>query len=86
MSKNAGREPEKTADYLLPSYWNNRFGDEEKYDWFKDYSTFKHLLQPHLKASDKILILGCGNSTMSADLWRDGYKDVTSIDLSEVLF
>lgn len=79
-----GREPAKTEEYLLPSYWDERFQDEEKYDWFKGYSTFKHLLRPHLKTQDRILVLGCGNSSMTADLWNDGFKHITSIDLSEV--
>ncbi len=81
--KSEGREPDRTEDYLLPSYWNARFRDEEKYDWFKGYSSFKHLLQPHLKTTDRILILGCGNSSLTADLWKDGFQDITSIDLSE---
>lgn len=84
QSKSRGKEPEKTAGYLLPSYWDERFQKEDQYDWFKDYSIFKHILQPHLKPADKILVLGCGNSTMTADLWRDGYKNIMSIDLSEV--
>ena len=57
---------------------------QESYDWFKQYSEFRHLVLPHLKPSDRILVLGCGNSTMTADLWRDGFHDITSIDLSQV--
>lgn len=57
---------------------------EDHYDWFKTLSEFRHLLLPHLKQSDKILILGCGNSTMTFDLWNEGFRDITSIDLSEV--
>lgn len=83
---NKGREPGKTSDYLLPSYWNDRFRDEKGYEWFKGYEEFKHLLLPHLCPGDKILILGCGNSSLTLDLWRDGFKDITSIDLSEVKF
>ena len=80
-----GREPAKTEDYLLPEYWNTRFQEEEEYDWFKGYSTFKHLLLPQLKKNDRVLVLGCGNSSLTADMWNDGFKDITSIDLSEVI-
>ena len=79
-----GREPAKTEEYLLPGYWDTRFREEEAYDWFKGYSSFKHLLLPQLKTTDRILVLGCGNSNMTADLWNDGFKDITSIDLSKV--
>ena len=49
------------------------------------YGEFRHLLVPHLKPTDRILVLGCGNSALSMDLYRDGFKDVTSVDLSPVV-
>ena len=27
-------------------------------------------------------MLGCGNSSLPLDLWKEGYRDITSIDLS----
>jgi len=82
--KPQGNEPQKTAEYLEKSYWDQRFESEEQYDWFKDLSHFRHLLLPHLRPSDRILVLGCGNSAMTMDLWKEGFKDICSIDLSEV--
>ena len=79
-----GNEPQTTAEYLEKSYWDQRFQNEEQYDWFKDLGRFRHLLLPHLKSSDRILVLGCGNSAMTMDLWKEGFKDICSIDLSEV--
>lgn len=79
-----GKEPEKNAEYLKPHYWDQRFEQEEQYDWFKGFQDFRSLLLPHLKPTDRILVLGCGNSTMTADLWREGFHNITSIDLSEV--
>ena len=55
---------------------------EEEYEWFKGWSEFRHLLLPHLQPSDRILIVGCGNSLLPIDLWREGFRDVTSVDLS----
>merc|ERR1712000_299555 len=39
----------------------------------------------HLKKNDRILIVGCGNSTFSADLYDAGYKNITNIDFSDVV-
>ena len=77
--------PSNNAQYLENDYWNTRFEVEQQYDWFKDYSKFKHLLTPHLQPSNSILILGCGNSSLTQDLYEDGYKNLTSIDLSPVV-
>ena len=36
------------------------------------------------KRSDRILMLGCGTSTLSEALWADGWMSVTNVDYSEV--
>ena len=58
---------------------------EDEYEWFKGFAEFRHLLLPHLLKTDSILIIGCGNSSMPMDLWREGYQDVTSLDLSQAV-
>ena len=78
-----GREPQSNAEYLEPSYWDERFTTEQAYEWFKGYGEFRHLLLPHLKPKDRILVLGCGNSSLTADLWADGFPSIISIDISE---
>ena len=40
---------------------------------------------PHLRPSDRILILGCGNSALAFDLCRDGMRNITSLDISPVV-
>lgn len=37
-----------------------------------------------MKKGDSILIPGCGNSTLSADLYDVGFSNITNIDVSEV--
>ncbi|KAK4792841.1 hypothetical protein SAY86_023276 [Trapa natans] len=71
-------------DYLNPQYWDERFSSEEHYEWFKDYSHFRHLIQQHVEPDSKVLELGCGNSQLSEDLYRDGISNITCIDLSAV--
>lgn len=39
------------------------------FDWFKSYEDVAHLLRPALPSKTaRILILGCGNSTLSEDV------------------
>ena len=58
---------------------------EDEYEWFKGFAEFRHLVLPHLLKEDRILIIGCGNSLMAMDLWREGYRDITSVDLSQAV-
>lgn len=46
------------------------------------YGAVRDLLRPLLKPEHKILHLGCGNSDLSRDLYRDGYHHITNIDFS----
>ena len=77
-------EPAKTEEYLQKQYWDDRFRKEEQYDWFKKFEDFSGLVLPHLKQADRILVLGCGNSSLTFDLYGLGFHHITSIDLSEV--
>ena len=58
---------------------------EDEYEWFKGFADFRHLVLPHLSKEYRILIIGCGNSLLPMDLWREGYRDVTSVDLSQAV-
>ena len=42
-----------------------RYSKEESFDWFKTYEDLKPLLSQHITSKDsRILMLGCGNSSM----------------------
>ncbi len=77
--------PASNSEYLSPGYWDARYKGEEHYEWFKGYAEFRHLVSPYLRPEDRILILGCGNSSMSADLYREGFRRQTNIDISPVV-
>ncbi|XP_077215441.1 S-adenosyl-L-methionine-dependent methyltransferases superfamily protein isoform X1 [Tasmannia lanceolata] len=76
--------PSTALAYLDPHYWDQRFSSEEHYEWFKDYSHFQHLIQDHVKSTDSVLELGCGNSQFCEELYKDGITKITCIDLSAV--
>lgn len=77
--------PDRNEHYLHSAYWNTRFEGEQQYDWFKGFNEFKHLCIGHLRCTDSICILGCGNSTLTQDLYNSGYHNLTSVDLSDVV-
>lgn len=76
------------TDYSSISYWDERYAsDDTIFDWYQDFTTLKSYITPYLKFSPdfEILVPGCGNSSLSADLYDCGYHNITNIDTSSVL-
>lgn len=67
------------------SYWEERFAEEEEYDWLLSYEQLQTHLIPLIKFTDKILIVGCGNSRLSAGLYDAGFTSITNIDFSDIV-
>ena len=67
------------------SYWEERFSEEEEYDWLLSYEQLHTHLIPLLKFTDKILIVGCGNSRLSAGLYDAGFTSIINIDFSSIV-
>ncbi|GLD73302.1 endothelin-converting enzyme 2-like isoform X1 [Lates japonicus] len=76
--------PDDNSRYKDVDYWDERYKTEQCYDWLGSFSKFQHLLEEHVKKEDGILILGCGNSSMSSDMYSAGYRSITNIDYSSV--
>ncbi|XP_044075299.1 EEF1A lysine methyltransferase 4 [Siniperca chuatsi] len=76
--------PDHNSRYKDVDYWDERYKTEQCYDWLGCFSKFQHLLENYVKKEDSILILGCGNSSMSGDMYSAGYHSITNIDYSSV--
>lgn len=81
----AKMEAQSNADFKRHDYWEKRFEEEEEYDWLVRFDAFKTDLIPLLSPSDKILIVGCGNSTFSSDLYDAGFPNIVNIDFSKAV-
>lgn len=79
--------PKDNSLYKDKEYWNGRFSKEDSYDWLSSFDGYKDLLLKYLPSDllIKILIVGCGNSDLSASLYDIGYTNITNIDYSEVV-
>jgi hypothetical protein len=59
-------EKDDNSKYSKVEYWNERYEDENEYDWLGDYSAIKPLILEWIPDKAKsILMLGCGNSSLS---------------------
>ncbi|XP_035697787.1 EEF1A lysine methyltransferase 4-like [Branchiostoma floridae] len=57
--------PQDVREYAKKEYWDRRYEEEDTFEWFKGYDSFR-----------------CGNSPLSADMYRDGFHHITNIDYS----
>ncbi|THG95936.1 hypothetical protein EW026_g5790 [Hermanssonia centrifuga] len=69
--------------YILHEW---REPEDGSFDWFKSYADVAHIIRELIPDKDaKILMLGCGNSTLSEDMYDDGYKHIVNVDYSGIL-
>ncbi|KAH7346475.1 S-adenosyl-L-methionine-dependent methyltransferase [Rhexocercosporidium sp. MPI-PUGE-AT-0058] len=62
--------------------------DMPSYEWFRDYHKLRAFFQKWLPSpggEEVVLHLGCGNSTLTSDLYSEGYKHQINVDFSEVV-
>lgn len=92
---------EKTANaYTLsnPNFWEDYYStvDAERFDWYGTWDTditwdgggtssMGSVLRPFLRADAEILMVGCGRSEMSQQMYREGFQRITNIDISRPL-
>ena len=61
-----------------------------QYLWFDgcrygEYPVLCEVLHKYVKTQDRILVAGCGNSSLSADMYDVGYKHIINVDISDVV-
>jgi 2-polyprenyl-3-methyl-5-hydroxy-6-metoxy-1,4-benzoquinol methylase len=78
--------PGNNRAYGTREYWEERFTREDSYEWLVTFANVKDQLTARfLTPTSQILIVGCGNSPFSTDLYDAGYVHITNIDFSEVV-
>ncbi|GIQ81694.1 hypothetical protein KIPB_002694 [Kipferlia bialata] len=72
--------------YHLAEYWNERYTkDTEPFEWYQKWKDLKPLLGNLVCKESRVLVLGCGSSNLSFDLYDEGVKSIDSIDISQVV-
>jgi SAM-dependent methyltransferase len=54
------------------------------YDWIADYSAIRQFLTPQfleLGFDSRVLVVGCGTSTLSESLYDSGFRHIVNIDI-----
>lgn len=75
--------PKSNKEYGKQEYWEERFAKEDEFEWLVTYKQIESQLARFLTKQGKILVVGCGNSSFSSELYDAGYEHITSIDYSK---
>jgi SAM-dependent methyltransferase len=79
--------PKSNSLYGSKEYWEERYSKEKDYEWLLSFEQLASQLTPFLQQApnSRILMLGCGNSPFSADMYDAGYHNIVNIDYSEIV-
>lgn len=79
--------PKSYTDFHSKSYWEDFFKIRggEAFEWYGTFKDIRSLVLSKAKSTDKILIVGCGNSEFSAELYDAGFDQITNLDFSSVV-
>lgn len=79
--------PKSSKEYAKTEYWDRFFSKRGKndFEWYGEYEELCNILHKYMKPVDDILVIGCGNSAVSSNLYDLSYKKITNIDISNVV-
>ncbi|XP_064615984.1 LOW QUALITY PROTEIN: eEF1A lysine and N-terminal methyltransferase-like [Liolophura sinensis] len=79
--------PRSHKEFGSVEYWDKFFKKRgsKAFEWYGEYPELCDVLHKYIKPSDKILMVGCGNSQLSGDMYDVGHRDITNIDISDIV-
>lgn len=82
------KQPLRQADFLGEEIRRVRFPslrNLSEFDWYQDWVNLRDIVSQFIKKDSKILNVGAGNSLLSEDMYKEGYRNITNVDFSEIV-
>ncbi|KAK9806887.1 hypothetical protein WJX72_006435 [[Myrmecia] bisecta] len=82
-----GLLPKDFEEFRSVDFWNGFFKKRgaSAFEWYGDWRQLQPLISPVCTPGSSIVMLGCGNSELSADMYDAGLTDITNVDFSPVV-
>ncbi|XP_069121308.1 eEF1A lysine and N-terminal methyltransferase-like [Argopecten irradians] len=79
--------PRNHSEFHSPQYWDQFFQKRgtKAFEWYGEYPELCGILHKYIKPADKLLMVGCGNSQLSENLYDVGYHNIVNIDISDTV-
>ncbi|VDP94558.1 unnamed protein product [Echinostoma caproni] len=77
--------PRAIGDFSKREYWEKFFQTRQSaFEWYGDFLQHSEFFSKYVKKSDRVLIVGCGNSDLGLMLFdKLGVTNITNIDISD---
>lgn len=79
--------PKDLDEFRSKSYWDSFFQNRKSipFEWYGDWKQLQKLFAKECHFTDEILVVGCGNSELSPDMYDSGYLRITNVDFSRIV-
>jgi len=79
--------PKDSQEFQQKEYWDSFFKKRGKkaFEWYGEYHELCGILHKYTRTVDNILQVGCGNSSLASDLYDVGYRNIRSVDISDLV-
>eukprot|EP01094_Clydonella_sp_ATCC50884_P000857 TRINITY_DN10639_c0_g1_i1.p1 TRINITY_DN10639_c0_g1~~TRINITY_DN10639_c0_g1_i1.p1 ORF type:complete len:251 (-),score=30.54 TRINITY_DN10639_c0_g1_i1:158-910(-) len=65
-------------------YWEERYrSNAPPHEWYQSFEVLQNYLGAHVQKEHRILVVGCGDSTLSQAMFEGGYENICNNDISE---
>lgn len=87
MSESTRILPQDSKEFTNQQYWNHFFRElnQKAFEWYGSYEQISKYVLGNISTSNRILVLGCGNSNFSNQLYDAGYHNIYNIDYSDLV-
>lgn len=70
--------PRSHAEFRSKAFWETFFQERQKsggtFEWYGEWKDIVGVVGPLIQSTSSILVVGCGNSSLSADLYDWGAR------------
>ncbi|CAD8191305.1 unnamed protein product [Paramecium octaurelia] len=67
-------------------YWERRYSENDKpFEWYQNYDNLKDIVTQYINHNSRILNIGCGNSNIPEDMYKEGYQWIVNLDFSKAV-
>ncbi|XP_005103862.1 eEF1A lysine and N-terminal methyltransferase [Aplysia californica] len=79
--------PTSHTEFSQPDYWDRFFKKRGKipFEWYGEYPQLSHVIHKYITPSNLVLVVGCGNSALSENMYDNGLQNLVNIDISDVV-
>ncbi|GFO39899.1 methyltransferase-like protein 13 [Plakobranchus ocellatus] len=79
--------PSSHSEFSSPDYWERFFKKRGKipFEWYGEYPQLHGIIHKYISPANTVLVVGCGNSALSENMYDNGLQNLVNIDISDVV-